>query len=123
MARQEQAVEDLQLRLNAGSLQDRLGEIVEGMKNAFEKLERVIQVRYAVLQDGTFHVVVIHVLDDVGSALRTVCKKSIEIEGAFPDVEIEPLVLHKDEVLDEHLAGTKPVFSKTEQRIKNELAH
>ncbi len=93
------------------------------MKNAFEKLEHVIQVRYAVLQDGTFHVVVIHVLDDMGSALRTVCKKSIENEGAFPDVEIEPLVLHKDEVLDEHLAGTRPVFSKTEQRIKNELAH
>ena len=109
--RQGDAIEELKLRLNSGS-SERLDDVVRHMESAFRELDHVVQVRYLILRDGTWRVVVVHVLDDKGEALLTVCDKSIEIQDALRGVEIETLVLHEDEVLDEHLDGTRPVFSR-----------
>ena len=110
--RQEDVIEELKLRLNSGSSQERPDDVVRHMENAFRDLDHVIQVHYDMQLDGTWHVVVVHVLDDKGEALLTVCDKSIEIQDALRGVEIETLVLHEDEVRDEHLAGTRLVFSR-----------
>lgn len=115
LERQEGATEELALRVNSGSSQRRVNEVVEYMKNEFEKLEGVVQVSYIVLRDGTWDIVVVHDMEDDGLALDKICEKSIQVEDAF-HVDVEPLVLHEDEVLDEHLAGTKPVFSRTDQK-------
>lgn len=112
--RQGDAIEELKLRLHYGS-PERLDSVVEYMENAFRELDHVIQVRYLILRDGTWHVVVIHAMEDSGLALDTICEKSIQVEDAF-HVDVEPLVLHEDEVLDEHLAGTKLVFSRTDRK-------
>ncbi len=113
--RQGDAIEELKLRLNPGS-PERLDDVVRHMESAFGELDHVVQVHYDVQQDGTWRVVVVHVLEDKGEALLAVCNKSIEIQDALRGVEIETLVLHEDEVLDEHLAGTKPVFSRADQK-------
>lgn len=110
--RQELAIKELESRMNSGSSQDRLDEIIAHMISVFRELEHVIEVRYVVLWDGTWHVVVIHTLDDRSKALETICKKSLEIHNAFPDVTLTPLVLHKNEVRRGHVAGTKSVFLK-----------
>ena len=110
--RQEDVIEELKLRLNSGSSQERPDDVVRHMESAFRELDHVIQVHYDVQLDGTWHVVVVHVLDDKGEALLTICDKSIEIQDALRGVEIETLVLHEDEVRDEHLAGAKLVFSR-----------
>lgn len=112
--RQGKAIEELKLRLYSRS-PERLDSVVEYMENAFKELDHVIQVRYLILRDGTWDVVVIHDMEDDGLALDAICKKSIQIEDAL-HVDVEPLVLHEDEVLDEHLAGTKLVFSRTDQK-------
>ena len=112
MERQERATNELRLRLDSGSSQERLDDIVKHMENSFGDLDHVIQVSYDILQDGRWRVVAVHVMDDKGWALRTICKKSVEIQNAFDNVEIDTLVLHKDEVRDEHLAGTNLIFSR-----------
>lgn len=111
--RQERAIRELKLRLDPGSSQERLDDIVQHMENAFGDLERVVRVSYNVLQDGRWRVVVVHAMDDRGSALMEICSKSLEIQDAVGDVDIVPLVLHEDEVRDEHLTGTSLVFSRT----------
>lgn len=111
--RQERAIRELRLRLDSGSSQERLDDIVKRMENAFGDLERVVRVSYDILRDGRWRVVVVHAMDDRGSALMAICDKSLEIQDAFGGVEIVPLVLHEDEVRDEHLAGTSLVFSRT----------
>lgn len=110
--RQESATRELAFRINAGSSQDRVDEVVAYMENAFKTLDHVVGVHYAVLQDGTWHVVTVHNMEDGGRALRSICKKAVEVQNAFHSVEIAPVVLHVDEVLREHLAGTKTVFNK-----------
>ena len=110
--RQEDAIEELKLRPNSGSSPERLDDVVRHMENAFRELDHVVQVHYDVQRDGTWRVVVVHVLDDRGEALLAVCDKSIEIQDALHGVEIAPPVLHEDEVLDEHLVSTRPVFSR-----------
>ena len=115
LERQEGATQELALMANSGSSQRRLAEVAEYMKNAFEKLEGVVQVNYLVLRDGTWDVVVVHDMEDDGLALDEICKTSIQVEDAF-HVDVEPLVLHEDEVLDEHLAGTKLIFARTDQK-------
>ena len=112
--RQGDAIEELKIRLHSGS-SGHLDSVVEYMENAFREMDHVIQVRYLILRDGTWHVVVIHAMEDSGLALDTICEKSIQVEDAF-HVDVEPLVLHEDEVLDEHLAGTKLVFSRTDRK-------
>jgi len=112
--RQGKAIDELKILLHYGS-PGRLDSVVEYMENAFRELDHVIQVRYLILRDGTWDVVVIHDMEDGGLALDAICKKSIQIEDAL-HVDVEPLVLHEDEVLDEHLAGTKLVFSRTDQK-------
>lgn len=99
------------LRPDSGSLQER-PDVVRHMETAFGDLERVIRVSYDILQDGTWRVVAVHAMDDKGKALRSICKKSVEIQDAFDGVAIDTLVLHEDEVRDEHLAGTSLVFSR-----------
>ena len=110
--RQEDTIEELKLRLNSGSSRERLDDVVQHMETAFRELDHVIQVYYDVQRDGTWRVVVVHVLDDKGEALLTICDKSIEIQDTIRGVEIETLVLHEDEVLDEHLFGAKLLFSR-----------
>ena len=111
--RQERAIKELRIRLDSGSSQERLDYIVKRMENAFRDLDHVIQVSYDILPDGRWRVVTVHVMDDKGEALHTICEKSVEIEDAFDDVDIITSVLHKDEVLDEHLAGTNLIFSRS----------
>ena len=110
--RQERTIKELRIRLDSGSSQERLDDVVKHMENVFRELEHVIQVSYDILQDGRWYIVAIHVMDDKGKALRTICKKSVEIQNAFGDVKIDTLVLHEDEVRDEHLTGTNLIFSK-----------
>ena len=112
MERQERATNELRLRLDSGSSQERLDDIVKHMENSFGDLDHVIQVSYDILQDGRWRVVAVHVMDDKGWALRTICNKSVDIENAFDNVDIVMSVLHKDEVRDEHLAGTNLIFSR-----------
>lgn len=109
---QERAIEELKIQFNSGSLQERLDDVVKYMENAFGELEHVVQVSYNILQGGMWRVVAVHTLDDRGEALRTICKKSIEVQNAFGDVEITTLVLHEDEVFDEHLTDTKLIFRR-----------
>lgn len=111
--RQERAIKELRIRLDSGSSQERLDDIVKRMENAFRDLDHVIQVSYDILPDGRWRVVTVHVMDDKGEALHTICEKSVEIEDAFDNVDIITSVLHKDEVLDEHLAGTNLIFSRS----------
>ena len=110
--RQESATQELAFRMNAGSSQDHVDEVVAYMENAFKTLDHVVGVHYAVLLDGTWHVVAIHDMEDGGRALRSICKKAVEVQNAFRGVEIAPVVLHVDEVRREHLAGTKAVFKR-----------
>ena len=112
MERQERTIKELRIRLDSGSSQERLDDIVKYMENAFGDLDHVIQVSYDILQDGRWRVVAVHVMDDKGWALRTICNKSVDIENAFDNVDIVMSVLHKDEVRDEHLAGTNLIFSR-----------
>ena len=108
--RQESEMRELALRMGAGS-RDRAGEVVARMEGAFKALDHVIGVHYAVLRDGTWHVVAVHDMEDGGGALRSICKKAVEVQDAC-GVEIAPVVLHVDEVLREHLAGTEAVFER-----------
>ena len=112
MERQERAIKELRIRLNSGSSQEHLDDIVKYMENAFRNLDHVIQVSYDILQDGRWRVVTVHIMDDKGAALQAICEKSIEIQDAFGNVEIDTLVLHEDEVRDEHLSGTNLIFSR-----------
>ena len=112
--RQGDAIGELKLRLNSGS-SERLDDVVRHMESAFRELDHVVQVRYLILRDGTWHVVVVHDMEDDGLALDKICEKSIQVENAFR-VDVDPLVLHEDEVLDEHLAGTRPVFSRADRK-------
>lgn len=107
--RQESEMRELALRMGAGS-RDRAGEVVARMECAFKALDHVVGVHYAVLQDGTWHVVVVHDMEDGGGALRSICKKAVEIQDAC-GVEIAPVVLHVDEVRG-HLAGTEAIFER-----------
>lgn len=108
--RQESEMRGLALRMGAGS-RDRAGEVVARMEGAFKALDHVVGVHYAVLRDGTWHVVAVHDMEDGGGALRSICKKAVEVQDAC-GVEIAPVVLHVDEVLREHLAGTEAVFER-----------
>ena len=115
MERQERATEELRFRANSGFSQELIDKVVEYMEGAFGQLEGVEQVRYLILRDGTWHVVVVHGIEDDGLALDAICEKSIQVEDAF-HVDVEPLVLHEEEALEEHLAGTKLVFSRSDQK-------
>lgn len=110
--RQERAIKELEIRLGPASSRQPTGDVVRRMESAFKELEYVIRVGCDVLPDGTRRVVIVHVLDESVEAFRTICKKSSEVQNAFENVEIAPLVLHEDEVLDEHFEGTKTVFSR-----------
>ena len=111
VGRQEAAMRELASRMDAGA-QHREGKVVACMENAFKTLDHVVGVHYAVLRDGTWHVVAVHDMEDGGRALRSICKKAVEVQNAFCGVEIAPAVLHVDEVRREHLAGTKAVFKR-----------
>ena len=112
MERQEHATEELQFRANSGFSQERIDKVVEYMEGAFGELEGVEQVRYLILDDGTWRVLAIHSIEDRVEALKRVCKKSVQVERAFGDMDVLSLVMHKTEVLPEHLAGTKEVFAR-----------
>ena len=102
---------ELASRMDAGA-QHREGKVVACMENAFRTLDHVVGVHYAVLRDGTWHVVAVHDMEDGGRALRSICRKAVEVQNAFRGVEIAPVVLHVDEVRREHLAGTETVFKR-----------
>jgi len=112
MERQERATEELRFRVNSGFSQERIDKVVEYMEGAFGELEGVEQVRYLILDDGTWRVLAIHSIEDRVEALKRVCKKSVQVERAFGDMDVLSLVMHKTEVLPEHLAGTKAVFAR-----------
>ena len=111
MERQERATDELRFRANSGFSQERIDKVVEYMEGAFGELEGVEQVRYLILEDGTWRVLAIHSMEDRVEALKRVCKKSVQVERAFGGMDVLSLVMHKTEVLPEHLAGTKAVFA------------
>ena len=64
------------LRTNRG-LRDDPAAVVARIKEEFGKLEHVIRINYDILRDGTWHVVVVHDLDDENDALHAVCEKAM----------------------------------------------
>ena len=112
MERQERATEELRFRANSGFSQELIDKVVECMEGAFGQLEGVEQVRYLILRDGTWRVLAIHSMEDRVEALKRVCRKSVQVERAFGGVDVSSLVMHRTEVLPEHLAGTKAVFDR-----------
>ena len=109
---QERATDELRFRANSGFSQERIDKVVEYMEGAFGELEGVEQVRYLILEDGTWRVLAIHSMEDRVEALKRVCKKSVQVERAFGGMDVLSLVMHKTEVLPEHLTGTKAVFAR-----------
>lgn len=110
--RQERASRELEFRINSGSGQDRLDDIAARMESAFGELGHVVQVHYAVLPGGTWHVIAVHTMNDRVRALNTIVEKAIQVEDAFQNLDVVPVVLHLNEVLPEHLARTKVIFVK-----------
>lgn len=112
MERQEHATGKLQFLANAGLSQDHIDRVVEYMESAFGEMDGLEEVHYMISEDGAWHVIAIHAMEDRVEAWKGVCKKSVEVENAFDNMDVLPLVMHKTEVLPEHLAGTKAVFAK-----------
>ena len=115
---QEPAAREPGFGTSAGSSRDRPDGIVECVKNAFMGAGRVVGARYAVLQDGTSHVVAVHAPDDRTGALGTIRKGSIEARDEFHGAAIAPLVLHEGGVRRGRPVGAGPAFLKTRRRIK-----
>ena len=112
---QESSIKELESKINSVLQKDHVEPVLEHTKKIFAGLEYITQVHYVVLHDRDLHMVFIHSLDDRVEALTSICKNVREIMDVFPDTEVTPTILHKDEVCRDHLIGTTPVFEKMQE--------
>ena len=109
---QEHSIRELESRINSALPKDHVEHVLEHTEKIFAGLKYIIRAHYVVLQDGNLQVIFIHSLDDRVEALTSICKKVREIMRAFPNTEVTPIILHKDEVRKEHLINTTLIFEK-----------
>ncbi len=111
---QERYIKELESKINSALRKD-VEPVLEHTKKIFAGPEYVTQAHYAVLHDRALHIIFIHSLDDRVEALTAICRNVREIMDVFPDTEVTPIILHRDEVRQDHLIGTAPIFEKMQE--------
>ena len=105
-------IEELEFRTNLVPFEKNLNDILGYVEKDLKDLDFIVNLYYSPLEENTLEIVIIHNLPDRVKALGLVRKKLVNMRNAFPEVNFQPLLLHKDEVQPDHLMGTKQIIQK-----------
>jgi len=92
-------LEEFDFRINAKLLGERFPKIMEYSKRLYGQLGYIKSIFLNPIDEG-LKITIIHSNDDRIQAINQSEKIFEEIEDAFPDLNIEFMVLHKSEIID-----------------------